>query len=373
MLTIFPFYLMNSSSNFVSFVPSRFLFPKTAPCPITQFPIFPLSHPPRPRLPFPTMLTIWFNAHVPESTLDRLRTAIAPNQLLISSNRTGNLAAGGPDPLLAQADIAFGQPDPDQLLSIPKLKWIQITSAGYTRYDRPDLLNGLKTRGVVFTNSSSVFDEPCAEHLLAFMLANVRAIPQSLRNQFTTRAWPIQQLRQQTRLLTGQSVLILGFGAIARRLTQLLSPLRMHIRAIRQKPRGDEPVPVFPISDLEKLLPDADHVINILPASNSTNLFMNAARFNVIKPGAVFYNIGRGTTVDQAALLSALTGGRLGGAYLDVTEPEPLPSDHPLWQAPNCYITPHIAGGHIDEFDRVVDHFLANFKAFQSGHNFATE
>ena len=86
-----------------------------------------------------------------------------------------------------------------------------------------------------------------------------------------------------------------------------------------------------------------------------------------MKPGAVFYNIGRGTTVDQDALGEALRSGRLRAAYLDVTDPEPLPPEHPLWTTPNCVITPHTAGGHDNEWTRLVQHFLANLRRHEAG------
>ncbi|MGD0462450.1 MAG: D-2-hydroxyacid dehydrogenase [Tepidisphaeraceae bacterium] len=312
------------------------------------------------------MLVIWCNTRIPDSVESRLAAGLLPHRLILSTQRTNNLAAAGPDPSLADADIAFGQPDPNQLLDLPRLRWVQLSSASYTRYDRPDIRDALRRRNAVITSSSSVFDEPCAEHVLAFMLAHARAIPPSLANQFGPRAWPIADLRPRCRLLIGQTVLLLGFGTIARRLAELLQPLRMKISAIRQNPRGDEPVPVHPISELEKLLSVADHVVNILPASPATDRFMSAARFAAIKPGAIFYNIGRGTTVDQKPLLDSLATGRLAAAYLDVTDPEPLPPDHPLWRAPNCFITPHTGGGHLDESERVVDHFLQNLRRFQS-------
>jgi phosphoglycerate dehydrogenase-like enzyme len=89
--------------------------------------------------------------------------------------------------------------------------------------------------------------------------------------------------------------------------------------------------------------------------------------FAAMKPGAVFYNVGRGTTVNQAALIAALESGQVGAAYLDVTEPEPLPPDHPLWAAPNCFITPHVAGGHQDEDAHLVRHFVSNLRRFEAG------
>jgi phosphoglycerate dehydrogenase-like enzyme len=94
---------------------------------------------------------------------------------------------------------------------------------------------------------------------------------------------------------------------------------------------------------------------------------MSADRLARMKPSAVFYNIGRGTTVDQTALLEALRAGKIAAARLDVTDPEPLPPDHPLWTAPNCQITPHTAGGHAEEFHRLVGHFLTNLGRYLKG------
>jgi phosphoglycerate dehydrogenase-like enzyme len=312
------------------------------------------------------MPSIWTNTPLPDSSLARLRAGIGANRLLISTQLSNILSAAGPDPLLAEADIAFGQPDPDQLLGLTRLKWIHLSTAGYTRYDRPDLRQSLAGRKILVTNSSSVFDEPCAEHALMFMMAAARDFPAALANQLGPRVWPQDNIRMHSHLLTGQSVLILGFGAIAHRLVELLQPFRMDVRAVRRSPRQNEPIPVQPMTELEKLLPWADHVVNILPADPSTNRFMNAQRFTLMKSGSVFHNIGRGSTVDQPALIESLTKEHLAAAYLDVTDPEPLPPNHPLWTTPNCFITPHTAGGHADEFDRTVDHFLENLGRFQS-------
>jgi phosphoglycerate dehydrogenase-like enzyme len=312
------------------------------------------------------MLSIWTNTLLPNSSLSRLRADIGSNRLLVSTQLTNILKAAGPDPLLADADIAFGQPDPDQLLGLARLKWVHLSTAGYARYDRPDLRQSLVGRKIVVTNSSSVFDEPCAEHALAFMLAAARDFPAALANQFGPRGWPQDNIRMSSHLLTGQSVLLLGFGAIAHRLVELLQPFGMSIRAVRRNAGQNEPIPVHPITELEKLLPAADHVVSILPAHPSTNQLMNSQRFALMKPGSVFYNIGRGSTVDQPALIESLTKEHLAAAYLDVTDPEPLPPDHPMWTTRNCFITPHTAGGHADEFDRTVDHFLENLRRFQA-------
>jgi phosphoglycerate dehydrogenase-like enzyme len=108
-------------------------------------------------------------------------------------------------------------------------------------------------------------------------------------------------------------------------------------------------------------------VVNILPDNPSTQGYVNARRLSCLPPGARFYNIGRGTTVDEPALLAALESGRLGAACLDVFVTEPLPPGSPLWTAPNCIITPHTAGGRHDQNEAIVKHFLANLAAFTAG------
>ena len=113
------------------------------------------------------------------------------------------------------------------------------------------------------------------------------------------------------------------------------------------------------------VVPRGRHVVDLLPAS--TRPILDAARLAHVRADAVIYNVGRGSTIDQDALLDALSNGRLAAAYLDVTSPEPLPPEHPLWHAPNCYVTPHTAGGHVDENERLVEHFVTNLARLLSG------
>lgn len=316
----------------------------------------------------PESLTIWFNAQFPPEATERLRSRLSGHRILPSGLSATNLTVAGPDPLLEQADVAYGQPDPQQIMALPRLRWIHLTSAGYTRYDRPEIKAALHQRGAILTNSSSVYSEPCAQHVLAMMLAFARQLPQCQDEQRAPGTWKSAEHRILSRLLLGQSVLLLGFGAIGRRLAEMLHPLGVKITAVRRNPTSDPGVRVEPTDRVDELIPEADHVVDILPANPSTRGFMSASRLARMKPEAIFYNIGRGSTVDQAALLSTLQSRRIAGAYLDVTDPEPLPKYHPLWAAPNCYITPHTAGGHDTEFVRLVDHFLENLKRFEKGN-----
>ncbi|MCM3872863.1 MAG: D-2-hydroxyacid dehydrogenase [Pyrinomonadaceae bacterium] len=313
--------------------------------------------------------TIWCNldfapGHVSER--DMLIEGVGAHRLeLFESGDNGS--AGKSREALQLAEIAFGSPAAETASQCENLLWIHLDTAGYTSFDRAHIKQLLIQKGTALTNSSAVYDEPCAQHLLAMILALARGLPAALDVQRGDKSWPMQALRSSVRLLNGQTVLILGFGAIARRLVELLRPLEMNLIAVRRDIRGDESVPVFETSRVDELLPEADHIVNILPANEDTNLFFNAKRLASLKQGAVVYNIGRGTTVDQDALLRELRGGRIAAAYIDVTQPEPLPPDHPLWETPNCFITPHTGGGHDKEKERQVKHFLDNLLRFEKG------
>jgi phosphoglycerate dehydrogenase-like enzyme len=261
----------------------------------------------------------------------------------------------------------LGQPDPAACLASARLRWVEVTTAGYARYDHPAFREAWQARGAAFTTMSAVFAEPCAQHVLAMMLALGRQLLPSYRDQLNDHSWHYEKRRYDSRLLTGQTVLMLGFGAIGRRLVDLLAPFQMNLVAVRRQTRSERGVRIIPEESVSSALAAADHVVNILPENASTRNYVNARRLACLKPGARFYNVGRGTTVDQGAVLEALQSGRLGAAYLDVFDPEPLPSEHPLWTAPNCYITPHTAGGHHDQDERIVEHFLQNLAAFQRG------
>jgi phosphoglycerate dehydrogenase-like enzyme len=315
-------------------------------------------------------LVIWCNAQLPDAARARLVDGTRVHRLVIPA--AGLVAASGSgavDPGLADADVAFGQPDPAQLLGTPRLRWIHLNSAGYGPYDREDLRRALEARGARLTKSSLVYDEPCAEHVLAFMLSRARRLDEAFANALGPRAWPQHALRAGARLLEGQSAVLVGFGSIAHRLVELLAPFHMKLTGVRRRVAGDEPIPTFAwgTPEARAALGRAEHVVDLLPGGAGTARAFDAALFAALAPGAVFYNIGRGSTVDQDALRAALVAGRLGAAYLDVTEPEPLPPEHPLWTTPSCFVTPHAAGGHDDEGERSVRHFLENLARFTTG------
>lgn len=315
-------------------------------------------------------LTIWCNRQFSPADAARFESAVTPHAVVwAAAMSASNLVAAPSDRgLVEDCEIAYGQPDPDDVERARKLKLICLSSAGYTRYDTVAFRNLCARKSIAVCNASGVYDEPCAQHALAMMLSTTRQLPQALASQFSSRGWPYLELRGRSEILgPASNILLVGYGSIARRLAQLLQPFGSALTAFRRSPRGDEVVPALEIHQLDSHLGSAHHVVNTLPETDSTRRFFDAARFNRFRPGAHFFNLGRGNTVDQAALEDALKSGRLGSAYLDVTQPEPLPGNHPLWTTPNCFITPHTAGGTADEAQRQIDHFKENVGRFASG------
>jgi phosphoglycerate dehydrogenase-like enzyme len=310
-------------------------------------------------------LRIFVDFAVTPEVLELLQAGTLGHQLVFPKMPVSSvLAKAECNPQFATVDVAFGQPEPEAIAEAGQLKWIQISTSGIARYDNPQFRALMAERKIPVTNSASVYNEACAVHALSFMLAQARKLPQALRCRTGngSKAW--LQIRGSSGTLRGETVLILGYGAIGKRLAELLRPFDMEVIAYRRNPRGDEGVPVIAGEQLAGALAEADHVVNILPDSAATRHFFAADRIAAIKQGAIFYNIGRGTTVNQDALLEALRSGRIAAAWLDVTEPEPLTDDHPLRKQPNCFITPHVAGGHKGEAKTLVRHFLKNFERF---------
>ncbi|MCH6258461.1 D-2-hydroxyacid dehydrogenase [Puniceicoccaceae bacterium K14] len=312
-------------------------------------------------------LKIYIDFELSPELLERLKEGASEHELIFPKKPASVLSLGALEPSFYEADVVFGQPISSEVEKAESLKWIHVSSSGITRYDTPEFRASMKKRGTFVSNSAHVYDEACADHALSFMLAQSRKLPQALVCNTPNGSVEWNRLRQGSVPLKGQKAIIVGFGAIGRQLNKLLAPFEMEITAYRRTPRGNEGIPIVSEATLPSALSQADHVINILPDSAATQNFFNAERFKQFKPGAVFYNIGRGTTVDQASLIDALDVNQVSEAWLDVTVPEPLDESHPLWKHPRCFITPHTAGGFNNETRACVEHFLENLKRFTAG------
>ena len=245
---------------------------------------------------------------------------------------------------IVEADGLIGFRASDELLDRAKhLRWAHALSAGVEHWT--DL--GLDRRGILLTNSSGVHATNIAEHVMAMMLAFARQLPLYIDRQRDHDWAPRSRPGPEVFELEGQTVAIIGTGAIGSAVA--LRAKAFGMRTIGARRHNDRPKPEHfdeqvAFDDLADRLGDADHVVIALPMTPETEGLFDARLIAAMRPGSYFYNIGRGGIVEQNALIDALNNGHLGGAGLDVTTPEPLPSDAPLWDARNVIITGHSSG-----------------------------
>lgn len=260
--------------------------------------------------------------------------AIAPDAVHIYAGRRSVT-----EEQLAQATILLGWVRAADLKKAGKLKWFQTMWAGTDEYEGP----GTLPEGVILTSSSGSNSRSVAEHMLASVLALCRRLPESRDSQREHR-W---QDEGKMRTLLDSTVLVLGAGHVGAAFGAMCRGLGSHTIGVKRHVSG--PVEGFdqvcPLEELDSLLPRADVVALTLPHTPQTVGLMDARRIDLMKEDAILISAGRGSVLDQEALARAMQGGKLWGAALDVTVPEPLPADSPLWDIPNLLLTPHVAGG----------------------------
>jgi phosphoglycerate dehydrogenase-like enzyme len=275
------------------------------------------------------------------------RVAVGPSS---SDSIADAIRAGGG--VLAAADepadalVWLAPWDPEGLRAAVKATaagWVQLSSAGVERMAEAGVLDP----GRAWTCAKGAYAEPVAEHALTLALAGLR----SLRTRVEARSWgPPAGIS-----LFDERVTILGGGGIATCLLTLLAPFRVAATVVR---RGAEPVPgaarTLPVTRLAEALPDALVVFVALALTPETERIIGAAELAAMRPDAWLVNVARGPHVDTDALVATLDRGAIGGAALDVTDPEPLPDGHPLWTRERCIITPHTA-----DTPEMVDRMLA--------------
>ncbi len=240
-----------------------------------------------------------------------------------------------------------------------QIRWIHFISSG-----TDPLLKWPAAEGVVVTNSADAWAPTVAEHAVAMLISLFRQFP--LMNELkATQTWAQLDLRPKLRSLEASTVLILGFGAIGQRAAELLRVFNPSLIAVGRASRAHPLVErVAAVDELDALLPQVDAVIAALPLDPTTRNLLDARRLGLLQSHAVVVNVGRGETIDEAALAAALMDGKIAGAGLDVYQTEPLPKDSPLWKAPNLILSPHVAGmGRSHLFKRMVEVCVRNAKA----------
>ena len=245
---------------------------------------------------------------------------------------------------LAAATVIFGWPRPETMRGAVKLKWFQTMWAGTDEYA------GELPEGVLFTSSSGSNSRSVAEHMLTGLMAVCRRLPAYLDSQRSHR-WKDEG---PMKTIFGGTVLVVGAGHVGGDFAKLCQGLGARTIGLKRTVSGSAEGfdQLRPMDELDALLPQADVVALALPHSPQTAGLMDGRRIALMKDDAILISAGRGSVLNQEALAAAMGGGKLWGAALDVTSPEPLPPDSPLWDLPNLLLTPHVAGGMRLELNR---------------------
>ena len=264
--------------------------------------------------------------------------------------------------LADQAEIILGNIPPEMVKKAKKLEWLQLNSAGFDVYAKEEIMGDR-----LLTSCSGAYGQTVSEHMFAMLLAMQKKL-HLYRDDQKAHKWGDQGAVTS---ISDATVMILGLGDIGKHFARLAHALGAYVIGIK---RTYSPCPEYVDElhlqeDIKALLPRADAVVSFLPSSEENRGMFDKEYFDLMKPGSFFLNGGRGDTVSVEDLCQALKEGRLAGAALDVTDPEPLPSEHPLWDMPQVFITPHVSGGyHLSvTLDNVVDICAENLRRYLSG------
>jgi phosphoglycerate dehydrogenase-like enzyme len=259
---------------------------------------------------------------------------------------------------LLKADILLGNPKPvEWLQKAENLKWIQLYSTGFEYYRKI-------TIPAVITNMQDYYSQPCAETMIAGIMALYRKM-NTFSELKVNKQWVGHQIRTELQLLKHKKVIILGTGNIGRRIAKILGGFDAQVVFFGRT------APDAKLRSQYELLQHiswADIIIGCLPGTKETKNLFTKEMIGQMKAAALFCNVGRGNLVeDEDALIDALIKRKIGGAVLDVTAFEPIPPDSKLWNCPNTILSQHSGGGQITEYDGIVELFVENLKNYKNG------
>ena len=271
--------------------------------------------------------------------------------------------------LIDTADVLYGIPDVDgdalrrAVRANKGLRWVHTMAAGGGATVKAAQLTEDELRRVVFTSSAGVHRDPLAEFALFGVLAGAKQLPR-LNAQQRARDWGDRWLMGQ---LSEQTVLVVGLGGIGSRVVELLAAFGATIIGTSRRPRDLPVVEVIHPDELVAVAGRIDAVVSTLPGTAATAGLLGSRFFAALKPGATIVNVGRGTVIDEPALIAALQSGQVGFAALDVFAVEPLPADSPLWSFPNVLVSPHRAALSVHEDRRIAELFTENASRLLDG------
>ncbi len=271
--------------------------------------------------------------------------------------------------LLDSADALFGVPDHSgralgrTVAANPRLRWVHTIPAGGGQQVRAARLSDADLARVLFTTSAGVHAAPLAEFAVFGVLAGAKRLPWLQRMQREVRWGP----REPLGLLAETTVLVVGLGAIGRLTARMLAALGCRVVGVHRREVEADVERIVPVEGLADAASGADAIVLCLPGTDATRGMLSAEVLARVKPGATVVNVGRGTTVDEPALVEALQDGRVGLAVLDVTAVEPLPEDSPLWGLPNVVLAPHTAAISPHEPRLIAELFAENARRLLDG------
>lgn len=268
----------------------------------------------------------------------------------------------------AEVLLVSGMWKNDLIAHAPRLKFIQSISSGIDQYSKEQLA----AKGVRLASAAGVNARAVAEHAIALVLAVARRIPEARDNQ-ARKVWRgmIGDLARREDELGGKTMMVVGMGRIGSHLARLAKAFDMKVIGIRRDPGSGSngADSIHGMSDVVKLVPQADFVVLTCALTPQTQGLMSAAAFAAMKPSACFINVARGRVADEAALIETLEAGRIAGAGIDVTADEPLPAASPLWTMPQVLLTPHTAGETRAYEDNVLDILMENLERLWRGES----
>jgi phosphoglycerate dehydrogenase-like enzyme len=277
--------------------------------------------------------------------------------------RGENAAKEKLDALLAEAEVIYGLILPNNLLErAPKLKWIQMMSAGVDRLKDTDIWRSR----VIITGVSGIHATPIGEFVLELMLMFAKGAPLCFQMK-QKRQWQ----RYMPHILRDKTVGIVGLGHIGGEVARLCKAFGMRVvatrRSVKQARKTRYVDLLLPRKQMKQMLAESDYVVLSLPLTPETHHIIGKAELRAMKPTAYIINIGRGNLIDEEALIGALDEKRIAGAGLDVTAIEPLPEDSRLWDFENVILSPHVAGGMEDYVMRATALFCDNLRRYIDG------
>src|SRR5690606_37368717 len=281
-----------------------------------------------------------------------LMDSIKPDEIVFHNE----LDPADAEEVFRECEVVFGNPPLEWIINSPRLQWVHLSSAGLDPYQEI-----IREGRIKFSNLKGFYDAPVTETAIGGLLMLLRKLHVLYAAQ-GRKHWIKPQVRTETDTLMGKEVLILGMGSIGKNIKQCLVPFGVRFLGNDHFPRNTDH---STIRQVEENLQKCDILIACLPELPQTVHFLNKERMELLKGTALIINVGRGSLIEEPALIQLLRKNKIAGAFLDVTQQEPIPVNSPLWNVPNLILSQHTGGSSGDEVGKQVRFFAENYLAYK--------